>query len=683
MCHLSLVINAMLRRRPYSLIYFMVLCLLTIVSQAQQSYHEVMSKAAYSGKRIYIRVSAKETDVFDKILLSGLRVDKCFVKQLPSVDTYSALLFSSFIVPQKNELSEQKGKSSGMLNEYKRLLIEVSVNESKVKERMFRSLIKACDYDLKLATEANMLFVDSAEHEKGFYVYRISLPGSSKFYYQSINTERETYFPEVVINEIRKNGKNIMLWFDGYGHKKDYGAFDIERSEDGLYYQKINRVPLVHSWSQYEKNDKKTFYVDSMSNPCKQLYYRVIGISYFGFKGNVSKSTMVKCPDTYIGIPRLEASYSMKEKAVMINWDFADMEDEARTAFFELMSADSITGRYEKIVKLSASDRAYRYNKSKEYAYYKIRAVSNGSDTVYSFSSFVKCPDTIPPLPPGDLNVTVDTSGKVFINWNMNKETDILGYRVFSCNDPGVEEFVELSRILSKDTFFIDIPNCNVISRYKYYVVKAVDRSYNNSGCSEIRKVAVADNLAPVPPRVLSAISVNDAIELNVMKSSSKDIVRYRLKRKEIKSGRIHEREIFPENLLIDSVDLTNDCSYEYMIIAEDSSGNISKSNFAFVYYYSSSNSSCKPIIKKAYLNSEARSIHVSWVSDSGSTIYSYVLYRVKNNDAVQVIKTFQEDELEYDDSLVYPGNEYSYAVKAVLKNGKETPLSEFIKVVF
>jgi hypothetical protein len=101
------------------------------------------------------------------------------------------------------------------------------------------------------------------------------------------------YKPQPVTNMWQEAGDGEVLISWTRTNQSAFSAYDIEKSEDGKSWKKLNKRPYV---SSFEKNEKAFIYVDSMVVNNKNYSYRLRGYTPFGDQGlysEIIKSTPI------------------------------------------------------------------------------------------------------------------------------------------------------------------------------------------------------------------------------------------------------------------------------------------------------------------------------------------------------------------------------------------------------
>jgi hypothetical protein len=113
---------------------------------------------------------------------------------------------------------------------------------------------------------------------------------------------------------------------------------------------------------------------------------------------------------------------------------------------------------------------------------------------------------------------------------------------------------------------------------------------------------------------------------------------------------------------------------YHYSLMVTDSSGNSIETDFPEIKF----SPRIIPALKNfsAATDREKRMITLSWEKPPGE-VDRYIIYKSKKGEPLRTWKTVDGNSNSVIDKELYPGNIYSYKIKAVMKSGAETKLVE------
>ena len=435
--------------------------------------------------------------------------------------------------------------------------------------------LMAADLDAPTALSLGLRFEDKDVKPGMFYLYRITIahidaeyPTDTSEIYVDFSKK---YKPQPVTNMWQEAGDGEVLISWTRTNQSAFSAYDIEKSEDGKSWKKLNKRPYA---SSFEKNEKAFIYVDSMVVNNKNYSYRLRGYTPFGDQGLYSE--IIK--STPIDLTPPAPAYSIKASdnggAIKIVWEASPNEPDFDG--FYVGRSGLPTGGFVKISKkLDKKERAFIDFQANplEDNYYAIFSVDKSGNESMSYVDLGYIVDSLPPEPPTGMKGSIDTSGLVKISWNRGPEADIIGYRVYWSNDT-LAEFSQLTGEVFAGTIYGDSINIKTLSEYAYYKIVAVDHRYNHSQYSKILKLQKPDIVPPAAPLISKYEQGQLTVSFSWINSSSDDLVNHTLERKfeneEWKKMAVftkNEKEYTDKGLLAGK-------SYAYRIVALDDAGN-------------------------------------------------------------------------------------------------------------
>jgi hypothetical protein len=559
--------------------------------------------------------------------------------------------------------------------------------KKKVEEQTkFGLTLKACDLSLATAKAHGLYFVDKTISSGQIYIYRIriaNLPATIKSN-PGIATADEKLSvlkaPDKIHGDFRN--RKAAISFNIISTKEEYAGYIVERSEDSIHFQRINPTLLTFARSQYEQNKTEEVYQDTFPQNHKTYWYRVRGYSYFGITGPPSVSVKGKGKDEWNYYPEIDTLFSNDNKTVEMKWHLPPMKDSMYLKGFFVLHGEKDNGKYTMLNSSILNKRisTFRDQHATFENYYVIGALSTEGDTALSYPYLFQLKDNDPPTVPENLSGTIDTNGIVHLQWKKVTAPDLKGYRVFRCNSLR-EEFYEVSDSVLCGNFFIDTITIKTLTHDVYYCVRSVDRMYNNSKNSLPCKLKRPDKIPPVPVVIKNCFHTDSTIVLSWINSSSDDVQCVELKRKSSSGEMIQMGTWSGKDTVSHFTDFsaTVGMNYSYSIFLTDSSGNKSVTDFPDVHFQPRIYPALKNL--SALADREKRMVTVSWEKPA-QEVDRYIIYKCKKGEQLREWKTFDGKNSVVVDKELYPGNDYTYKVKAVMKNGSETKLVS-VEVVY
>lgn len=553
-------------------------------------------------------------------------------------------------------------------------------------ENLFGLALLTCDLNPELAKLTGLYFKDSVFEKGKTYAYKIEINTIKKSTILIVNTNLLTVLPMVKDFDLKCVNQIAEISWNYKSHQSFYSGYFIERSEDSIYFEKLNERAYLPMASQYEKNKEITFYSDTSVKVDKTYWYRLAGRDHFGETGEYSKIKKVFVAPSFIGEIVIDTLFESKENIATLNWKFTNEKDKSIAKFIQILRSDKINGNYQLLKEIMPNETKLEIDLNERENYIKVVSI-NDSEKMESWPYLVLIPDRIPPMVPDSLVGNMDRNGKVKLTWKKNVEKDLRGYRVFRTNALH-EEMVEVSHHFILKNVFEDSVDIKSLTEEIYFSVNAVDSTYNNSKLSAPIKLLKPDYIPPVAAPIIT-ISPNEKGNLiRWINSTSTDVLKTELRRS--KDGKIFEM-IFTSNdstsQFLDTL-IESETGYYYRTIVVDDANNFSESESVYM-----KNSKLKFRITSfvrervqdsisVTVNRENKFIQLKWFPLK-QEVYSYTIYKAKKGEILRSFKTVNGNILELKDDELYISNEYVYAIKAILKSGREVMVAEDVKVEY
>lgn len=549
----------------------------------------------------------------------------------------------------------------------------------------FFFLMLGASSDKNLAKILGCYFED-VEITKKEYSYRVLLKNktvSSNII--SLNSGIESKNDEMteLTASSRPKLKQAYLKWEAEQLQSAYGAYNIERSTDSINFEKRNKNPYYFLKSQDEANKTFCDFADTNVQEGQTYFYRVIGINHFGDFGNSSNIVKVYVPKSLYGEVRVDSTEAIENKRI-ISGHFVSGTSKDHVVKYVLFRSDSILGPYSLLEEKITKEDHFRFEatvpvSSGDRYYYKVAAIGTDNDTVYSYPKYIFTLDQIPPSTPLGLRGVINDSGVVKLNWQLNPENDIRGYRVFRANSLN-EEFVEVTNYFVTEDVFYDTLRLDNLTKEVYYKIAAVDLNYNNSPRCEPVLILKPDTIPPVPGH-FTKFEINDkGVFLSWRNSSSSDLKESQL----IRVGKSSSEIIFIwTDTTVNFIDTTGipGQEYQYVLVSIDKSANQSNSEPLHLFFETGKRDGVSKI--QTSVDRELKQIKLNWVLPKGE-IYSVQIYRAKADEKYVLYKTIREqNSTEFIDANVQINNEYRYKIKVVFKDGTSSVLSDEVSVTY
>jgi fibronectin type 3 domain-containing protein len=560
--------------------------------------------------------------------------------------------------------------------------ILIQQNQNKLQTRHGFALF-AADNSSRVADASGLRYVDRSFENGKNYLYRVFYSTSIEGLFSDtaivfINSSELSKIPIARAPAIIGGDRKVELRWDA-GRKSGFSAFHVERALSGTnQFIRLNKNPFVSFKPEFTK-ENNAYFTDSVENYI--LYdYRIIGVTAFGELSTPSALTTVMGRDLTPPTQAIITGVNSENKTtIRIKWKVPQIDPDLKSLFvargYDTNGPfNSISGELAKDVD-SFLDSIPNPNGGN---FYVVICKDTAGNEIKSLPFYGIVEDNYPPETPAGLAGYIDSSSVVHLTWNLGKEPDLQGYRVYVANASD-HEFSNITPAVWGDTIFLDTITKRTLSKYIYYKIVAVDNNYNHSAYSEWIKVRRLDVIPPVAP-VFGKVSVTDTtVHLNWVNSSSDDVKEQILYRKpandsvwlELKRWKFLEAESsFTDR------HLPKKQFFEYLLIAVDSSD--LQSDSSSLVSIRTFDSGIRERIAELMVdyNKEKKSTDLSWkYAHSGD--YSFLIYRALPGKPLTKFKMLKGTDRSFEDKTVSLSGEYSYAVKVIYTDGGESPLSE------
>lgn len=551
----------------------------------------------------------------------------------------------------------------------------------------YELMLLSCNFDKRFAMAAGLYQVDSTISNSKKYTYQFAVYTTSK----SINTN-QLFSVEVdasvlssnkQINDLKVKSRNKICTVNwkATNYTNEYYGYNIYRSEDSVSYKKINGNPLVFTRTEYEKDKQFMLYKDTMPKTDKKFYYYIKGINLFGEEGDPSNIVTAISITPVNSRPTIDSLNVIQNKVVQLKWKMENSEETKLPKKYVLQKSETESAGYSSIFE-SSTILSYSDKNVSKGSYYRIMAVLNNNDTIYSFSRYATIIDTVPPLIPTNFKAKVDKSGIVTLSWKKNTENDIQGYKLFKSNRPQ-DEFVQMNEKFITDSVSLDKLNLKTLSKNIYYKIAATDNNYNTSALSEYIEVKRPDTIPPQSPILVSVFQNTNGIIVKYILSSSGDIGKEVLLKKGENDIAFKEFMAFSKKdsvgEIIDTL-IDQGKTYAYKLQSIDEDGNVSYSRTLDFLFETGFRKKIKDI--SFTVDRTAKKIDLAWKYDE-KNVEKFIIYRSKKDEKPTIIKTVEGNTLQFTDRTVNIGNVYEYRIKAALVNGAESTISSPVSVEY
>ncbi|HOY48027.1 MAG TPA: hypothetical protein PK281_01420 [Flavobacteriales bacterium] len=560
--------------------------------------------------------------------------------------------------------------------------ILIQQNQNKLQTRHGFALF-AADNSPKVADASGLRYVDRSFEKGKNYLYRVFYSKSIEGLFSDtalvyINSSELSKIQIARAPAIIGGDRKVELRWDA-SQNSGFSAFHIERAPSGTkQFIRLNKNPFVSFKPEFTK-ENNAYFTDSVENYI--LYdYRIIGVTAFGELSSPSAVTTVMGRDLTPPSQAVITGVNSENKTtIRIKWKIQQIDPDLKSLFVARgYDTDgpfkTISGELAKDVD-SFLDSIPNPNGGN---FYVVISKDTAGNEIKSLPFYGIVEDNYAPETPIGLAGYIDSSSVVHLTWNLGKEPDLQGYRVYVANASD-HEFSNITPAIWGDTIFLDTITKRTLTKYIYYKIVAVDNNYNHSAYSDWIKVRRLDVIPPVAP-VFGKVSVTDTtVHLNWVNSSSDDVKEQILYRKPAKDSvwlELKRWKFLDAETSFTDRHLPKKQFFEYLLIAVDSSDLQSDSSSLVSIRTYDSGLRERIAELTVEFNKEKKSTDLTWkYKNSGD--FSFLIYRAMPGKPLTKYKMLKGTDRSFEDKTVSLSGEYSYAVKVIYTDGGESPMSE------
>lgn len=588
------------------------------------------------------------------------------------------LLYGKSKIPVVKQ--NKRGKSSDVN-------IDEALNQKYDTENRYSMALFIADGYPLVANGLGLRFVDKNVKKGKVYLYSIHpltdpkkvISDSAAILIKTAVVEQPPAMPEIRYSALDR--KVVFKWNRTFSGSY-FTAYNYERSEDdGKTFKRLNHKPYMQPKSPDDIANDEIVLNDSLPQNYKKYLYRIVGITPFGDLGKPSPAMPVMGRDkTAPEAAQKVVAQHLEKKRVKLTWE-KPVKEKDFTGFL-IGRGESMNGPFTPLnLKMLGKD-AITYTDTTAVTwgtnYYVISAVDTAGNAGISIPAYVTMIDTLPPAKPIGLHGKIDTTGIVKVNWKLGKERDLMGYLVYFANAKD-HTFNPLTKDFLADSVFTDSVSLNTLTEKIYYRIVAFDKNRNPSAYSDILELKKPDKIPPVPA-VFTNFQVSDTtVVLNWSPSSSADVVGQTLFRKEEGKPWIEIAKLGKEIGIYTDTKVNKLTWYEYSLIAADDDGNLSDRSFPLKARVYDSGVRKKIDYFTAKIDTDKKSVGLTWKYSTKGDYY-FLIYRSYNGNGLQMYQQVPGDRSSHADTNVAKGT-YEYAIKAVYKDGGQSPLTKNMRV--
>lgn len=686
-------------RIKYSIytIYFLVFCFLPTIAQQKTKQNQkpksqimVMARVSEKDNLINIRWGTSDAQAWKLSNKYGFNVERFTIlrdkkmlaqperkliakalkpkplaewEKLARADNFAAVIVQA-IYGDKFEMSGTA--SNGVAN---------IMAQSQDLDQRFGFSLYAADMSFAGAKMAGWGYTDTDIKSNEKYFYRIKSaipPGLLKIDSAGAYIGVDDYEPLPKIEEVATNfgDKSVVISWDYARLKNFYNAYYIEKSIDGgATFKKVSELPITNLNEKEGAGANRMYYIDSLNNNLTKYQYRIAGINPFGELSPYTDIAEGKGKSLLAFVPNIKNN-SIDDKGVLqMQWEFDEAGNNQISGFI-LNKAAKSEGPYLEVIKnISPESRNLSYDKLDGSNYFTITAVGKESEARTSYPVLVQPIDSIPPAIPSGLVAKIDTTGKVTLQWDANKEIDLLGYKIFRSLSKG-EEAVPLIDSVWYVNNYKDVLSLKMTNKKAWYGISAIDKRFNQSKISELVELKKPAVIPPSPAVITKYKTTGDKVMLKWVNSSDSEVVSHTILRRTHPDSAWVMLKTFTDttNSFTDEK-LKAEQNYQYVIDVKNE-GNL-KTRSEILMIQTTALATGKLVLTRlyAYPHPDEHRIEIVW-DDKLDNVKSYQIYKAQTGASLSLWRVLSAKEKGLFDTAPTINTSYEYGVIAVLQSG-------------
>jgi len=586
-------------------------------------------------------------------------------------------------------------------------------------ENRFSFGLFAADHSFETACAMGLGFLDTDVIFNETYLYRVfagekassellgtldspkSFPIQIDSGFTAIKTSDVYQLPKIQEVEADfQDGQALVSWnseiFNSF-----YVSYVVERSTDGVQWDRLNTLPLVPMYNQ-DTPEERMFWMDTFPTNNQVYFYRVKGRNVFDEYSEPSDPVYgMGLPSITQHYPQIVSVFENELGQMLINWTFNEEAEKLIRGFkIRRSEQDAAVGEIlNGTIFLDPSERNFLDSFPIASNYYRVIAVDSLYREISSFSALAMLNDDEPPQPPQNIRGRIAKDGRMLITWDPNKEGDLLGYRVFRSFHPE-EEFTLMTSAPVLRNFHSDSVNLNTLNSEMYIRVTALDYRYNTSSFSEIAVLYLPDTIPPAPPAIKDLRADTEGVFLSWANSQSADISLHELQRRSLEQDEweiLQSIEGLPEEPISSFLDreIQKGKKFVYRIMALDQSGNVSYSDSLISARI---DDFIRPPVEDLTLQPDRRRklVELRWTYPEAKAVKVFEIHRWTEGGLAELLSAYapealatttgnrpkkregkNEGDFYWEDTTVRMNTQYYYSIKVIHKDGGRTYLSQ------
>lgn len=557
--------------------------------------------------------------------------------------------------------------------------------------------MQTADLSKEAANALGLRFVDKDVKKDGAYQYIVLtdtisasyaiLPGTTLV---TKNQKLDGFYPEGLVG-FGGDHKVELHWYRE--QMMGYTAYYVERSDDGgATYHRLYEDPFYSSYDPLTETQDSTgnakiynsilkdnqMLFDSIPENYKDYYYRIAGIDAFADVSAYSPPIIIHGVDKMPPEPVvIDSVVNFYKNHVYLKW--VEQENAPDLLGYYVARGSEPKGPFvplhDKLLDKNIKSYIDTTANALEKIYYVVVSVDTAKNLSYSLPHVGILVDSIAPNAPLNLSGAMDTLGHVLLRWDINKEPDLAGYRVYTSYNPN-NDFSIITSYLVTDNYYLDSISTRSLDRRVYYKVVAVDRNGNHSTFSKSVTIEKPILIAPTAPVSSSISTQEEGIFITWNGSSSEGVWGYEIYRRDTDShtfdtiAHIQRKSIEEPNFSYLDTSALGNIYYLYSASSIDSTGLRSNKSKEVKGYLHKVNSFKNITSFTAEYDKKQGVVNLSWVAPTQKGNYYFVIYRAEGDKALESIRSLGKEATSYSDTMLNKNVNYRYAIEIREENG-------------
>ncbi len=431
-------------------------------------------------------------------------------------------------------------------------------------------------------------------------------------------------------------------------------------------------------------NGTNNAFLDTSLVNYQKYEYRFFGFTPFGEKVQFGHADGIPRDLTPPQSPTFVKAKHEKPKEVHLEWKL-DKPMESDFQGFIVARGQTNKGQFEIISNgiLPSSqhefvDTSFVPHKPN---YYVVQAIDTSGNISSATPYFVTLIDSIPPAQPKFVSGIIDSNGVVTITLELNKEEDLMGYRLFRANGAEHEFSVIKEGFNPEDLIikpvqvvFYDTVTLKSLTPNIFYRAKALDYNFNQSAFSNVLKVKRVDTIPPVMPVFKKVVVGTDQVVLNFAPSSSVDVVAHFLYRRTSSSEPWEIIANIPkgQKKYVDKA-VKQKVKYYYSLRAKDDSDLYSE--YAFPVVARPYDNGVRPVVTDLKVEKLEKETLLTWSYPEKYKEVVFIIYKKDKKGRLRRLVSTDKKQLRIQKKM----KKADFAVKAFTRDGGESRVSDVV----